>query len=149
MAVRLAARRTTVRNVCSASARPGSLPDPERQRLLRSVFEPSPLDDVAEAVSVASQMEKRVYVERVDRGFRWSLTHPGGGYPLLRITARFLRVDHHAIVVGWRKLAQGVCVLSGDPKTDKDPDAWAILCFEGPATKAEVRNRIESALSPR
>ena len=132
-------------HVCIPLARP----DPERKRLLRSVFEPSPLDAVAEAVSVASETETRVYVERVAGAFRWSLTHPGGHYPMLRITARFLRVDYHAIIVGCRTIAQGVWVLCGDPKTDKDPDGWAVLCFDAPTHQVEVRTRIESALSPR
>jgi hypothetical protein len=33
-------------------------PDPERQRLFLSVFNPSPLEEVAEAVSVASESLK-------------------------------------------------------------------------------------------
>ncbi len=69
-------------------------PDPTRQRLLRSVFEASPLESVAEAVSAATEDERRIYVERIGSRWRWSLTHAGGSYPLLRVTARFLRVDH-------------------------------------------------------
>ena len=45
-------------------------PDPELVRLLRSVFEPSPLDEVAQAVSVATQHEGRVYVERIGEKYR-------------------------------------------------------------------------------
>src|SRR5207253_6162024 len=39
-------------------------PDPYRLELLRRVFEPSCLDDVAEAV--ATEYERHVYVERVE-----------------------------------------------------------------------------------
>ncbi len=86
-------------------------PDPQRQELLRSTFEPSPLESVADAVSVATEVEPRIYVERLGTSWRWSLTHPGGAYPLLRITAQFLRVDHRRITVGFRTVADGVCVL--------------------------------------
>jgi hypothetical protein len=120
--------------------------DPERQRLLRCVYEPSGLDLVAEAVSAASETEKRVYVERIGELFRWSLTHPGGPYPMLRITARFLRIDYHAIVVGCRSIADGVCILAGDPDGDMDPDAWAVIEFDDKAEPGVVRERIEAEL---
>src|SRR5947209_3481254 len=107
-------------------------PDPERARLTRSIYVPSSLAAVAEAVAVATETEKRIYVERVDDRFRWSLTHPGGPYPLLRIMARFLRVDYHAIVVGCRKLVDGVCVIAGGPESDLAPESWAVLYFDGP-----------------
>jgi hypothetical protein len=63
-------------------------PDPEQQRLARSIFEPASLDDVAEAAAVATEDEQRLYVERLGNSCRLSLTHPGGMYPLLRIAAR-------------------------------------------------------------
>jgi len=63
------------------------------------------LDEVAEAVAVATDDERRVYVERIGNAWRWSLTHPGGMYPLLRIAARFLRVDYHRIIIGFRSVA--------------------------------------------
>lgn len=62
-------------------------PDAYRLELLRRTFQPSSLDEVAEAVAVAREHERRFYVERVEGGYRWSVTHRGGGYPLLRITA--------------------------------------------------------------
>jgi hypothetical protein len=121
-------------------------PDPERVRLTRSIYAPSSLDAVAEAVAVATQVEKRIYVERTGDEYRWSLTHPGGPYPILRITARFLRVDYHAIVVGSRKVADGVCVIAGDPASDLAPDAWAVLYFDGPTEPSDVKRRILLAL---
>jgi hypothetical protein len=121
-------------------------PDPERRRLLRSIFEPSSLDEVAEAVSVATEDERQIYVERIGYLWRWSLTHPGGAYPLLRITARFLRRDYHGLVIGFRAVADGVFILAGDPATDQDPDAWTVLEFDRPAEPSDVRCRIEHAL---
>lgn len=124
-------------------------PDSERRRLLRSVFEPSSLDEVAEAVAAATEYEKHVYVERLDNSYRWSLTSPGGMYPLLRITSRFLRVDYHRIVIGFRAVADGIYVLAKDPESDKEPDAWAVLDFDGPAERADVATRIAQALAPK
>lgn len=123
--------------------------DPERRRLLRSVYEPSSLDEVAEAVSVATEDEKRIYVERIGSAYRWSLTDPGGLYPLLRITARFLRIDYHRIVIGFRAVAEGVHVLCEDPANPDEPDAWAVLVFDGVAEPTEVEERIVLALKPR
>src|SRR5271165_3797516 len=93
-------------------------PDPERRRLLRSIFDPSSLDEVAEAVAAATEDENRIYVERIGSAYRWSLTDPGGMYPLLRITARFLRIDYHSLVIGFRRITDDVFILAGDPATD-------------------------------
>jgi hypothetical protein len=65
-----------------------SRPDPDRYRMLRSAFEIAPLPDVAAAIAEATRYETHVYVERMATGWRWSLVHRGGGYPLLRITAQ-------------------------------------------------------------
>jgi hypothetical protein len=123
--------------------------DPERQRLVRSIFEPSSLDEVAEAVSVATKDEKQIYVERIDSSYRWSLTHRGGLYPLLRIAARFLRVDYHCIFIGFRNAADGVYILSKDPAKAEDPDAWTVIDFDGPTEPEDVKERIVRALAPR
>jgi hypothetical protein len=122
-------------------------PEAHRLELLRSSFQPSPLDEVAEAVAVASEHERRIYVERVDGGYRWSLTHPGGGYPLLRITARFLRVDYTRIAVGFRIVTDGVYVLCADPQQPTSADAWVVVDFAEPTPAEEARERIQSALS--
>jgi hypothetical protein len=50
----------------------GDRPDPTRRRLLRRVFEPSPVSAVAEAVAVAIEHGTHVYVERLSDGWRWS-----------------------------------------------------------------------------
>jgi hypothetical protein len=124
----------------------GDQPDPERQRLARSIFEPSSLDAVADAVSVATNEETRVYVERTGNWYRWSLVHPGGMYPLLRVTARFLRTDYHRIVIGARTVADRVFILCRDPDNDQTPDSWAVIHFDGAAEPADVTERIVRAL---
>jgi hypothetical protein len=85
------------------------------------------LQDVALAVSVASESGHRIYVERRSDLYRWSLAHSGGGYPLLRITARFLHVDHGRIFVGFRTLPNGMAIMCDDPNIVEEPDTWAIL----------------------
>jgi hypothetical protein len=122
-------------------------PGAHRLELLRRTFEPSSLDEVAEAVAVASEYERRVYVERVESGYRWSLTHPGGSYPLLRITARFLRVDYTRITVGFRLVADGVYVLCADPGEPTSAAAWAIVDFDRPTSAESARERIQLAFS--
>ncbi|MFI4977380.1 MAG: hypothetical protein ACHQC8_01685 [Solirubrobacterales bacterium] len=123
-------------------------PDSQRRRLLRSVYEPSSLDEVAEAVAVATEDEKRIYVERIGSAYRWSLTDPGGMYPLLRITARFLRIDYHRLVIGFRAVAESVHVLCEDPANPDEPDAWAVLYFNGVAEPTDIKARMVLALKP-
>lgn len=105
-------------------------PDPERAKLLRSVFRPSPLQEVAEAISVASEKFHDFYVERRGDQWRWSFVTRGGPYPLLRITARFLQMDPYSLGgVGSRVVGDGYCVQIVQDE-EVEPDAWAILKFE-------------------
>ena len=120
-------------------------PDPARQRLLRSVFEASSLESVAEAVSAATEDEQRIYVERIGSRWRWSLTHRGGSYPLQRIAARFLRVGHNRILIGFRTVGDDVCVLCADPDEPVPADAWKIIDFDGPTSPTVVQERIVQA----
>jgi hypothetical protein len=121
-------------------------PDAERVQLLQSALHPSTLDDVARAVAVATETEKKVYVERTGDAYRWSLTHSGGPYPLLRITARFLRVDYTRVVVPCRSVAPGVSVLMRDPDDVEPPEQWAVIEFDGPTSADSVGTRIVEAV---
>jgi hypothetical protein len=121
-------------------------PDPTRAYLLRSVLEASPLTVVAQAVSVATQDARTFYVERLDGGWRWSFVHPGGGYPLLRMTARFLRIDYQQIIVGFRTLAPGICIVCADPDDPAPAQAWALIDFHRPTAASEVAERIADTL---
>ena len=118
------------------------VPDPERAQLIRSVFEPSPLEAVASAVSVATEKETHLYVEWIGDLWRWSLVHGGGPYPLLRVTARFLKVDYTAIFIGHRQIEGGLSVLTRDPEEVIEPNSWAVITFDGPATEATVTERL-------
>ncbi len=102
--------------------------DPARQRLARSVLHPAPLEEVAAAVAVAAaEGERPIYVERRLGRYRWSLCHRGGGYPLLRIFASFLRVDHRGAFIGLHTVAGGWAIVAPEPSEWAEPDAWAIL----------------------
>jgi hypothetical protein len=107
----------------------------------------------ASAHSAGTEHERRFYVERMARGWRWSLTHSGGAYPLLRITARFLKMDHCRLMIGFRTLADGVAIMWRNPTRPSRPRAWAFVEFDGPATPTQVERRIhrtfESLLNER
>jgi hypothetical protein len=121
-------------------------PDPTRLQLLQSVFEPSSLATVAEAVAAVTEHETQVYVERLSDGWRWSLAHRGGSYPLLRITARFLQVEHHKIIIGFRTLPDGFSVLCDDPKVVEQPEVAAIIDFDPESSPVSVERRIVDLL---
>jgi hypothetical protein len=119
-----------------------------RAKLILSTRDWSHLSDVAEAVSVATEHESEVYVERLGSRYRWSLVHRGGPYPLLRITARFLQVDHQRIFIGFRPVGDGYSALLPDEQDTVRPDAHKVLTFEVPTPVVEVEDRIRGALSP-
>jgi hypothetical protein len=112
----------------------------ERVALIQSTRMWSPLPDVALAVSVAGKSERRIYVERRSDLYRWSLAHPGGGYPILRIAAQFLHVDHARIFVGFRTLSNGMAIMRDDPSVVEEPDLWAIL---EPTTTVSTAEAVE------
>jgi len=129
----------------SAEPESGTWPDPERLRLIRYATHPSPLDSVAEAVSVASERHRTLYVERECEGWRWSLTAQGGPYPLLRITAQFLRCDHRRVAVPFRTLDSGLCILCRPDEGARDV-SWAVLELDAPVSLGEAAKRIFEAL---
>ena len=121
---------------------PGARPNPYRAALSRSIYDISRLEEVAEAISVATEHERCIYVERMARGWRWSLAHRGGPYPLLRIAARFLQIDHHRLLITFRTLNDGVAILCRNPKRPSRPRAWAMVDFAGPTAAADVKAHI-------
>ena len=103
------------------------------------------MESVAEAVSAATEDERRIYVERIGGRWRWSLTHAGGSYPLPRITAQFLGVDHSRIMIGFRTVADDVCALCADPDEPVLADAWAVVDFDEPTSPRVAKERIVQA----
>jgi hypothetical protein len=66
---------------------------------------------------------------------------------LLRITARFLRVDYQRLVIGFRKVSDGVFVLCRDPAVPERCDAWRVMEFEERTEPADVKERIARAFA--
>jgi hypothetical protein len=124
------------------------VPNPVRARCIRSVFEASALEEIAFAVSEATQFQTRVYVERQEGLWRWSLVHAGGSYPLHRITAVYLEMDYTAIFVGFRTLPDGLAILTDDPDAPWGPDDWAVLEFDGPTSPDDTALLIADAFQP-
>ena len=68
---------------------------------------------------------------------------------MLRITARFLRVDYRDVTVAFRAVADAVYVLTAEAQQATIADAWAVVDFDVPSSSEETRDRIRSALSSR
>lgn len=128
-------------------SRPDPTPDPARVALLRTACRPLPLEEVAEHVAAVSSPTRKVYVERRRDGYRWSIAHGGGPYPLLRTVAAFLQVDHTRIVVEGRDAGDGWCVFQLGPRDDGEPDAWAVLALAGEITPVQATEEILRALA--
>ncbi len=105
-------------------------PDPERLRVAQGVWRYSPLELVAGGVAAVSERMRIVYVERRGALYRWSPTHRGGPYPLLRELALFLRVDHHRLIVPARP-TQDTCIVAADDQHHSPPDAFILLELPG------------------
>jgi len=120
--------------------------DPERVHMIQSSRTWSTLKTVAKAVAGAGETQPIAYVERRADEYRWSLAAKGGGYPLPRISARFLGVDHQRAYVGFRTLPDGTAILCEDPANVEVPDRWALLELGGSATAASVAWQIRTVL---
>jgi hypothetical protein len=116
----------------------GGRPNPDRQRLLVGTRYPSPLEEVAEAVSVFTEYPGDAYVERFGADWRWSPAHRGGSYPLLRITARFLQVDHYRVIVPFRTVHGDWAVLMPEEDESERPNGSVILTFSGPTNPVVI-----------
>jgi hypothetical protein len=115
---------------------------PSRAQLLRSTFAWSSIEEVALAVSVASEDQSEVYVERLGDLYRWSLVHRGGPYPLLRTAARFLQLDYRSLFIGFRAVADGYSALSADAEAEPIPDASFVLTLDGATAPEMVMSRM-------
>jgi hypothetical protein len=97
---------------------------------------------------MASNEVPSVYVERIgsDR-YRWSLIHSGGCYPLMRVSARFLKVDYRTLLIGFRKVLDGYSALAKHPNLELVPDACTLVTFDdGPVSADEAADLISGAL---
>ena len=104
------------------------------------------LDAVAKQVAAASATNRLIYVERRGNLYRWSLTHRGGPYPLLRETAKLLGIDFHTIILPFRTLPTGLAIVDAEPKPSQPADRWMVLEFESAESVEKVCARIRKAL---
>lgn len=83
-------------------------------------------------------------MERKSDLYRRSLTHRGGAYPLLRITARFLDADYRRIYVGFRSLPDGTAIICEDPVNVDTADAWGVLEFSEPIDPSDAARLVST-----
>jgi hypothetical protein len=105
-------------------------PDPQRLALLRTACRTTTLDRVAEHVAALAALTpapRHVGVERHPDGYRWTVVHKGGPYPLLREVAQFLGVPHDGLVVGSRPFELPWCALQLGPDDGASPVATAVI----------------------
>ena len=121
-------------------------PAPELAGFTYSIFEPSPIEVVADAIFVASEHATEVYVERFDDCYRWSLVHKGGAYPLLRVTAHFLQMDYHALAIGFRSVVGGYTALAEYPEDESTPDAAAVVALQCPTLPPDAVALVRQAV---
>ena len=97
----------------------------------------SSIEQVASAIVVASTGLHWIYVERRGTQYRWSFAHSGGGYPLLRVVAQYLGVDHRRLIIGFRTLENGIAILCEDPDVFDEPGAFEVVPIAVPLTVVE------------
>ena len=117
-----------------------------RLELFKSSRTWSTLEEVAAAIAVASESNRNLYGERRGEAFRWSLAHKGGPYPLLRISAKFLGIDHTSLSISFRTLPDGHAILCEDPDEFDQPDEWCVLEAVGNLSPEQARGLILSSL---
>ena len=114
-------------------------PDPERERLFQSVFNSSLLEEVAEAISAASESHRDFYVERRGDQWRWSFATrrrvPAAPFHGVVLADGLLLVGRSWFTSGGGRIVVQIV------QTDTEPDAWVVLTFDGPVAADQVALR--------
>lgn len=117
-----------------------------RHFLVATMSEVRPLQEVVEAITALGKDPfARVYVERHAAGYRWSIAHRGGAYPLLREIAQLLEVRHTSVAVPFRTI-DGWTVLWPQNIPTEEVEAWAVI--EGGSDADDVMRRVLLAVGP-
>ncbi len=137
----------------------GARPNPERVSLAQGINHATTIDIVAKGIALAIPFTPLIYVERRGAAYRWSPAHRGGPYPLMRITAKFLQMDHGSLVLPFRALDQGgqpgfgrdgfwdgVCIVRTDDDESGPADEWTLLEFDAPATASATASAIRARI---
>ena len=112
--------------------------DARRRLLVGSIFAYCTLDQVTEQIAEYAGGSDRIYVERRGSGYRWSLVHRGGAYPLLREVAKLLDVPYRSLILHFGTIDGWTIALTPEP--DAAPDSRG---FIEPAAEASInRERI-------
>ena len=100
--------------------------DASRSRLADGIFTTCTPERAAEQIArFGDHRFARIYVERRDDTYRWSIAHRGGAYPLLREVARFLDVPYESIILPFRTINGWAIILA--PDLAAQPDAWGLI----------------------
>jgi len=100
--------------------------DARRSRLADSIFGTCTAEEVAGQIALfGAPRFHKVYVERREDGYRWSIVHGGGPYPLLRELAQLLDIPYQSIVLPFATLDGWAYVLA--PDIEGEPDSCAFI----------------------
>ena len=116
--------------------------------LLESAFAFSVLETVCEAVEAAMTIDPELLIERRGDRYRWSFVTKDGAFALLDKAAQFLGIDQSHLLVGFRTLDDGTCVLHDDRVGFEPSDDSALITFKIPSTESEIADQIREQLSP-
>jgi hypothetical protein len=122
-------------------------PEPSRIGPLESAFAFSPLGVVCAAVVLATEIDPELFIERQGDRYRWSFASRDGAFALLEKAARFLRIDQSQLLVGFRTLDDGTCVLLDDRVGFEPSDEAALITFKVPSTESEIADQITARFS--
>jgi len=115
--------------------------------LLESAFAFSVLETVCEAVEAAMTIDPELLIERRGDRYRWSFVTKDGAFALLDKAAQFLGIDQSHLLVGFRTLDDGTCVLHDDRVGFESSDDSALITFKVPSTEAEIAGQIRRRFS--
>ncbi len=116
--------------------------------LLESAFAFSPLETVCEAIEAAMTIDPQLLIERQGDRYRWSFATKDGAFALLNKAAKFLGIDQSHLLVGFRTLDDGTCVLHDDRVGFEPSDDSALISFKVPSTESEIADQIRGQFSP-
>ena len=93
-------------------------------------------------------IDPELLIERRGDRYRWSFVTKDGAFALLDKAAKFLGIDQSHLLVGFRTLDDGTCVLHDDRVGFEPSDDSALITFKIPSTESEIADQIREQLSP-
>jgi hypothetical protein len=114
--------------------------------LLETAFAFSPVETVSEALVAAVEIDPQILVERQGKRYRWSFATKDGAFALLDKAAKFLGIDQSHLLVGFRTLDDGMCVLHDDRVGFEPSDDSALITFRVPSSQSEIAEQIREHL---